>query len=95
MKTVIPLILVLLVATGCATQGIVPGNQESVGSSFQGTASAPLPPTMAPPSQDQNIGPRLVIPTTGGAPVMGIPLGGNIYLPVTGGEPVVGIPISP
>ncbi len=55
----------------------------------------PTAPTMSSPSQEQSMGPRVVLPATGGAPVIAIPLGGNIYLPVTGGEPVIGIPIAP
>jgi hypothetical protein len=94
MKAIIPLILVLSATAGCATQGTVPRDQGSNGSSFDAAASAP-PAAIAFPSQDQDMGPRIIIPTTGGAPVIGIPLGGNIYLPVTGGEPVVGIPTAP
>jgi hypothetical protein len=52
-------------------------------------------PTMSSPSQEQSMAPRVVLPATGGAPVITIPLGGNIYLPVTGGEPVIGIPTAP
>jgi hypothetical protein len=57
----------------------------------------------APPSQmdagsaDATVsssGPQLIIPVTGGAPVVGIPLGGGVYLPVTGDGPIVGIPIG-
>jgi hypothetical protein len=44
---------------------------------------------------DQNLNPQLIIPMTGGSPVIGIPLGGNIFEPVTGGAPVIGIPTSP
>ncbi len=42
-----------------------------------------------------NLGPQLVVPVTGGAPVIGIPVGGNLYVPVTGGPPVVGLPTGP
>jgi hypothetical protein len=49
----------------------------------------------SPPFQPQNLGPQIIIPTTGGAPVLGIPLGGNIFQPVTGGAPVIGIPTGP
>ena len=48
-----------------------------------------------PPFQNQDIGPRLVLPVTGGAPVFGIPLGGDLFQPVTGAVPVIGIPTSP
>jgi len=40
----------------------------------------------------QNAGPTLVIPATGGPPVIAIPAGG-IYVPVTGGAPITGTPI--
>jgi hypothetical protein len=95
MKTLIPLILLLSVTTGCATLGSVVPEQGSNGSAFEGAASTAPSAPIAPPLQDQNIGPRLVIPATGGAPVIGIPVGGNFYLPVTGGAPITGIPIGP
>ena len=38
--------------------------------------------------------PRLVLPATGGAPVMAIPLGGKVYLPVKGGKPITGTAIG-
>ena len=48
----------------------------------------------APGPDMHSTGPTLMIPATGGAPVMAIPLGGNVFLPVTGGSgPVPGIPI--
>jgi hypothetical protein len=47
----------------------------------------------APPAESS--GPRLVVPATGGPPVMAIPLGGGLYLPVTGGPPVPGTPVGP
>jgi hypothetical protein len=55
----------------------------------------PTASTIFPPSQEQSMGPRIVLPATGGPPVVGIPLGGNIYMPVTGGDPIIGIPTSP
>jgi hypothetical protein len=39
--------------------------------------------------------PRLVIPVTGGPPVIGIPVGSDLYIPVTGGAPIPGMPVSP
>lgn len=36
--------------------------------------------------------PTLVLPATGGSPVLAIPLGGASYLPVTGGQPITGTP---
>jgi hypothetical protein len=95
MKTFIPLILLLSATTGCATQGFAVPEQGSNGSSFEWTASADSPATISSPPPAQSIGPRLVIPVTGGAPVIGIPVGGDLYLPVTGGAPITGIPIGP
>ena len=95
MKALISVILLISTA-GCATLGTVPGTPGSSASTVNAAAIDSPPATIAsPPFQDQNTGPRLIIPLTGGAPVIGIPLGGNIYLPVTGGGPVIGIPISP
>jgi hypothetical protein len=80
---------------GCATLAAVPPAPGSGAYTFEAAAPDPAPATIAPLFQDQNIGPRLIIPVTGGVPVMGIPLGGNIYQPVTGGLPVMGTPITP
>jgi hypothetical protein len=94
MKTLTLLILALSI-TGCATLGTAPDTQASMGSPIEESATVPVSPAFPPSSQDQNTGPQIIIPATGGAPVIGIPLGGNIYLPVTGGLPVIGIPTSP
>jgi hypothetical protein len=94
MKAIIPMILVIPVV-GCATLAAVPPVSGSGAYTFDAAAPDPAPATIPPLFQDQNIGPRLIIPVTGGFPVMGIPLGGNIYQPVTGGLPVVGTPITP
>jgi hypothetical protein len=93
-KTVIPLLLVISAITGCATQGLVARSPGNADPSFQESASDPFPSTAAP-SQSQDMMPRLVIPLTGGAPVIGIPVGGNLYIPVTGGPPIPGMPVSP
>ena len=93
MKTFAILILVFS-AAGCATLDTVPGTQSN-GESFTEEATASAPATIVFQFQDQDMRPRIIIPTTGGAPVVGIPLGGNIFLPVTGGEPVIGIPTNP
>jgi hypothetical protein len=95
MKTVISLILVVFVVTGCATLGPTSGNPASTGSTNTDAGSSTAAPTTAFPSQDQDFGPRLIIPATGGPPVIGIPVGGDLFLPVTGGPPVTGIPTSP
>jgi hypothetical protein len=41
-------------------------------------------------SSQQSSGPQLVIPATGGAPVLATPIGGDMYLPVTGGPAIIG-----
>ena len=94
MKALIPMILVIT-AAGCATLGTVPGSQGSSEYTVEAAATDSAPAAIAPPFQDQNMGPRIIIPATGGAPIIGIPLGGNIYLSVTGGTPVIGIPTTP
>ena len=91
MKTVIALVLILSFASGCATQGMVARGPGSTDPTFQATAPDPFPP--APPQNESM--PRLVIPATGGPPVMGISVGGDLYLPVTGGAPIPGMPITP
>ena len=92
MKTFILLILTISSA-GCATVGTSPITQ---GNPDSAADEAPIAaPTTAPPFQNQNLGPQIVLPVTGGAPVMGISLGGDIFLPVTGGAPVIGISTSP
>jgi hypothetical protein len=40
----------------------------------------------------EDMGPRLVVPATGGPPVMATPVGGGMYVPVTGGPPIPGTP---
>ena len=94
MKALMLMILVFSIS-GCATPGPVSGAQGRSGYTVEAAATDSASAAIAPPFQDQNIGPRIIIPATGGAPVIGIPLGGNIYLPVTGGAPVIGIPITP
>jgi hypothetical protein len=94
MKTLILTILAIATA-GCATLGTVPAAPVSGGSTVAATGIDFAPATSAPPFPNQNIGPRIIMPVTGGAPVFGIPLGGDMYLPVTGGAPVIGMPITP
>jgi len=91
-KTLLALLLVLSATTGCATQGLVSGAAGNTGPSLVDTAPDPFPPT---PPQIPNTMPRLVIPATGGPPVIGIPVGGDLYVPVTGGPPIPGMPVSP
>lgn len=59
----------------------------------QAVASGPLTSPTSAPAQ-QSMGPRMVIPVTGGPPVMAIPLGSGTYQPITGGAPIVGTPIN-
>ena len=47
----------------------------------------------SPPMPDTS--PKMVIPATGGPPVLGIPAGGDTYIPTTGGDPIIGIPTGP
>jgi hypothetical protein len=94
MKGLLALILVSMTA-GCASFGRLPSNHRGDGSSLDATHSMPATPMAASSSQTHNIGPSLVLPATGGAPVMAIQLGGNIYQPVTGGPPVVGMRLTP
>jgi hypothetical protein len=94
MKRLAALIL-LSVTAGCVTLHGVPSSHPGDGSSGNATTSA-APMSVSPVSpQAQSIGPHLVLPTTGGAPIMAIQLGGNIYQPLTGGPPVIGIRVSP
>jgi hypothetical protein len=78
----------LLALAGCATMDTTPGHPQGI----PGESQASSPST---DSVGQDHAPRLVIPMTGGAPVLAIPIGGDLYLPVTGGAPVPGIPVSP
>ena len=90
------LILTILVSiAGCATLGTAPGTPVNSSSTVAGASADFSPAPSASPLPDQNIGPRIIMPVTGGAPVLGIPLGGDMYLPVTGGTPVVGMPLTP
>lgn len=79
----------ILLATGMA--GCAAGRAVT----FTGTGPAFPHAAGLPAAPAQDLGPRLVIPATGGPPVVGIPLGGNLYAPVTGGPPVVGLPVGP
>ena len=94
MKSVLPFVLVFA-ATGCAALGPIQGNPGNTGSALdEATSTSPGVTTVFPP-QDATSGPRLIIPATGGAPVVGIPVGGSFFVPVDGGPPVVGMPITP
>jgi hypothetical protein len=100
LKSVISISLIIFAATGCATLGpdqggagnrVVTGTTDAI--DVDAAASSPAPATAFPPQEE--IGPRLIIPVTGGPPVIGIPVGGDLFIPVTGGPPVPGIPTGP
>jgi len=94
MKTAWLSSVVLFAAAACVPNGSVRNNQQ--GNNFQpDTAASSFPDPTPAPSLAQDMSPKMVLPATGGVPVVGIPLGGNMFLPATGGPPVVGIPISP
>jgi hypothetical protein len=92
--------LSVLAATGCATLGATqgaPGSASAPASTVTSADMASAPPyvsTPAGPATD-DMSPRLIIPVTGGPPVIGIPVGGGLFVPVTGGAPVMGIPTGP
>lgn len=92
MKNLLLLILTFSTAA-CANLGTLPGPQGHQDSDAEEPSIAA--PLSAPALQDQNAGPQIILPATGGVPVIGIPLGGDIFLPVTGGPPVIGIPTGP
>ncbi len=94
MKAATLWVLSALAATGCATLGPVPDDSGSTASNHQASAAAPALSDPFPPHED-NTSPRLIIPVTGGPPVIGIPVGGGLFVPVTGGPPVIGISTGP
>lgn len=89
MKTLMGLLPLLLVVAGCTTTGAVGAS----GNGGASTVSFDDSPHAAPDTP--NMAPRLVIPATGGPPVLSLPLGGDLFLPVTGGPPTPGVPIAP
>lgn len=94
MKTASSLTLVLLALVGCASQGPPRATSSAAGTSPVpvespvGTADLQSPASPGP-------FPRLILPVTGGPPVLGLPVGGNLFVPVTGGPLVPGIPLQP
>jgi hypothetical protein len=94
MKTLVLLAMTLAIG-GCAALGGVRDTQGRMGSSPEEPVTDDPAPALTDPSRNQNIGPQLIVPVTGGAPVFGIPLGGNMFQPVTGGTPVIGMPVFP
>jgi hypothetical protein len=95
MKTLV-LLMTILAIGGCAVLGTVPETHGHMGSSpAEPVTEDPAPALTDFSTQNQNIGPQIILPVTGGVPVLGIPLGGNMFQPVTGGVPVVGMPVLP
>jgi hypothetical protein len=98
MKTALACCLVVVAGAGCVTSGpgsSAPGSAGSLtGAAASGVVSAP-DPFPAPLQAPANFGPQLIIPVTGGPPVMALPLGGTLYQPLTGDPPVTGMPLFP
>lgn len=88
-------ILAAALITGCASVGGSQGDHPVAAASGGTGGNNASSPDVFAPVQQQSLGPQIVLPVTGGAPVIGIPLGGNIFQPVTGGPPLIGIPTSP
>ena len=78
----------LFALVGCVPVSAVPDNN-------QGVANESQPATPSTDTTAQDNSPRLILPVTGGPPVIGIPLGGGMYLPVTVEAPTLGIPLTP
>lgn len=93
MRTALVGMVALVAMTGCMTLRPMPNSGQIDRSSLSQTTATH--PTTTPAPATRNTGPSLVLPATGGAPVMAIQLGGGLYLPLTGGAPVVGIPLTP
>jgi hypothetical protein len=93
MNMKLSLVLATALTAGCASVGGIQGDANAPTGGGGGDAASA--PDVFAPVQLPNMGPQIVLPVTGGAPVIGIPLGGNIFQPVTGGPPVIGIPTSP
>ena len=95
MKTACLSAVILFAATACVPNGGVRNSQQSSNAAPDPVAASFPDPAPPAPSPFPDMSPKMVLPATGGIPVVGIPLGGNMFLPATGGPPVVGIPLSP
>jgi hypothetical protein len=90
-KVIESLAVLALALSGCVAQGPQQPTA-SAGSTWTPAQKSPFDtPDPATPSLP-DLSPRLILPVTGGPPVIGIPLGGSLFLRVTGGPPVIGIP---
>jgi hypothetical protein len=104
MKRVPAILAVILAATALTSacvsipakciQGNIPDCPGPQGASTDAAAATDAGTAFPPPSMP-NSGPQLVIPATGGAPIIGIPVGADLFIPATGGPPVVGISTDP
>lgn len=99
MKLAATVAVSLLAIAGCATRGPfqpeAPVGSAQLAPAVPSAARSPMPDPPAFPPKTENLGPHLVMPFTGGPPVMAMPLGGNLFQPLTGGPPVPGTSISP
>jgi hypothetical protein len=96
MKIAIALLITVFAVSGCSALGpLQPDSQQTNFGTNNSESSAALAAPDPFPARTQNTGPQVIIPVTGGPPVLGIPVGGNLFVPVTGGPPVPGIPTSP
>jgi hypothetical protein len=95
MKAAAILSLSLLAIAGCVTQGAVQPPALTDSSTAGAAPAAVTIQDVLPPHRQDNMFPRLIMPVTGGTPILGIPFGGNVFQPVTGGPPVLGIPLTP
>jgi hypothetical protein len=104
MKRVSAILAVILAATALTSacvsipakciQGNIPDCPGPPGASTDAAAATDTEAAFPPPKQP-NSGPQLVIPATGGAPIIGIPVGADLFIPATGGPPVIGISTDP
>jgi hypothetical protein len=89
----------MLAIAGCATRGpfqpMAPAGSSYLAPTTPNAAVPTSPDAPAFPPKSADLGPHLVMPFTGGPPVMAMPLGGNLFQPLTGGAPIPGTSISP
>ena len=91
MNKALMIMLLAFSMSACATTGALQDNAAAGATNLDSAPSISSTPEPSFPDMT----PRIIIPVTGGAPVVGIPLGGNLFMPVTGGAPVVGISTTP
>lgn len=79
--------------SGCSFDSECPSGNCQFGKCSMFSNDTSSTPASTGPQSDMS--PKLVIPSTGGPPVIGIPTGGDTFIPTTGGPPIVGIPTGP